>query len=140
MKKSGIFSQSQPKSVSASEPSGVEKAKTILFKVNSTINLICVWIFRLRKFVMAAPVVYFALKLAAYNMEHLPQQVGLDLQTTGEFAITISRELAVIGPLGLTLGCLLMMFFSRKAMYPWAISIFTLTLPLLLLVSNLYPW
>ena len=73
MKKSGIFSQSQPKSVSESEPSGVEKAKTILFKVNSTINLICVWIFRLRKFVMAAPVVYFALKLAAYNMEHLPQ-------------------------------------------------------------------
>ena len=31
------------------------------------------------------------------------------------------------------------MFCSRKAMYPWAISIFTLALPVLLLVSNVYP-
>jgi hypothetical protein len=31
------------------------------------------------------------------------------------------------------------MFCSRKALYPWAISVFTLALPVLLLVSNLYP-
>ena len=41
--------------------------------------------------------------------------------------------------LGLTAACLLLMFCSRKAMYPWAISIFTLALPVLLLVSNVYP-
>jgi hypothetical protein len=51
----------------------------------------------------------------------------------------ISRTMAVNGPLMLTFGCLLMMFFSRKALYSWAISIFTLVLPILLLVSNLYP-
>ena len=51
----------------------------------------------------------------------------------------ISRDMAVLGPLGLTVACLLLMFCSRKAMYPWAISIFTLVLPLLLLISNLYP-
>ena len=44
-----------------------------------------------------------------------------------------------MGPLCLTLACLLLMFCSRKAMYAWAISIFTLTLPLLLLFSNTYP-
>ena len=88
---------------------------------------------------MAAPVVYYALKLAAYNSTHLPEQVGIDLQATGEFAQTISREFAVMGPLGLTMACLLLMFCSRKAMYSWAISIFTLTLPLLLLISNTYP-
>ena len=44
-----------------------------------------------------------------------------------------------MGPLGLTAACLLLMFCSRKAMYPWAISIFTLALPVLLLVSNVYP-
>ena len=65
--------------------------------------------------------------------------MGIDLQSTGEFAQTIGRELAVMGPLCLTLACLLLMFCSRKAMYAWAISIFTLTLPLLLLFSNTYP-
>ena len=71
--------------------------------------------------------------------EHLPEQVGINLQATGEFATMISRTMAVNGPLMLTFGCLLMMFFSRKALYSWAISIFTLVLPILLLVSNLYP-
>jgi hypothetical protein len=31
------------------------------------------------------------------------------------------------------------MFCSRKAMYSWAISIFTLALPLLILFTNVYP-
>lgn len=118
---------------------GFEKFKAVISKINYIINLIGTWLFRLRKFVMAAPVVYFALKIAAYNSEHLPEVVGIDLQSTGEFAQTISRHLAVMGPLGLTLACLLLMFCSRKAMYPWAISIFTLALPLLLLLSNAYP-
>ena len=119
--------------------SGFDKFKAVIAKINSVINLIGTWLFRLRKFVMAAPVVYYALKLASYNMEHLPEQVGINLQSTGEFAQTISRQLAVTGPLGLTAACLLLMFCSRKALYPWAISIFTLALPLLILFSNLYP-
>ena len=96
-------------------------------------------LYHLRKVVMAVPVAYVALRMAAYNMSHLPEQVGVNLQTTGEFAMQISRYAAVIGPLGITAGCLVMMFFSRKAMYAWAISIFTLALPILLLVSNMYP-
>lgn len=119
--------------------SGFAKFKAGVSKTNSIINLIGVWLFRLRKFVLAAPVVYYALKLAAYNSEHLPEVVGIDLQSTGEFAQSISRSLAVMGPLGLTIACLLLMFCSRKTMYPWAISIFTLALPLLILLSNVYP-
>ncbi|MDO5545817.1 MAG: hypothetical protein Q4F81_08345 [Eubacteriales bacterium] len=118
---------------------GMEKVKTVIGKINHIINLIGIWLFRLRKFVMATPVVYYALKLAAYNREHLPEQVGINLQATGEFAQYISRNMAVMGPLALTVGCLVLMFCSRKAMYSWAISIFTLALPLLLLLSNVYP-
>lgn len=118
---------------------GFGKVKAVVGKINSVINTIGVWLFRLRKFVMAAPVVYYALKLAAYNRTHLPEQVGINLQSTGEFAQYISRNMAVMGPLALTIGCLILMFCSRKAMYSWAISIFTLTLPLLLLLSNAYP-
>lgn len=123
----------------AAPVSGMEKCRTVVAKINKIINLIGIWLYRLRKIVMAAPVVYCAVKLAAYNTEHLPEQVGLNLQASGEFAVTIARSLAVSGPLGLTIGCLVLMFFSRKAMYSWAISIFTLALPLLLLLSNTYP-
>ena len=118
---------------------GISKVKAVIGKVNRVINLIGLWLFRLRKFVLAAPVVYYALKLAEYNRTHLPEQVGINLQSTGEFAQYISRNMAVMGPLALTGGCLVLMFCSRKAMYSWAISVFTLALPLLLLLSNRYP-
>ena len=118
---------------------GFSKVKDVIGKINRVINLIGLWLFRLRKFVLAAPVVYYALKLAEYNRMHLPEQVGINLQSTGEFAQYISRNMAVMGPLALTGGCLVLMFCSRKAMYSWAISVFTLALPLLLLISNLYP-
>ena len=121
------------------EKTGLEKTRDVIGKINKMINLIGVWLFRLRKLVMAAPVVYYAMKIAAYNREHLPEEVGINLQSTGEFALMISRNMAVTGPLALTLACLLLMFCSRKAMYSWAISIFTLALPLLLLLSNVYP-
>ena len=118
---------------------GFGKVKSVVAKINKVINTVGVWGFRLRKFVMAAPVVYYALKLASDNKAHLPEQVGINLQSTGEFAQMISRDMAVNGPLALTFACLLLMFCSRKAMYSWAISIFTLALPLVLLLTNAYP-
>jgi hypothetical protein len=136
MDKSGTSAQLPE---NAQQLTGFAKCKAIISKINYVINLIGVWLFRLRKFVMAAPVVYYALKLADYNRKHLPEQVGLNLQATGEFAQMISREMAVTGPLALTAACLFLMFCSRKASYAWSISVFTLALPLLLLISNLYP-
>ena len=108
-------------------------------KIASLLSFIGSILFRLRKLVLAAPVVYAAIKLAYYNREHLPEQVGINIQSTGEFAQMITRDMAVMAPLGLTAACLFLMFCSRKALYPWAISIFTLVLPILILFSNLYP-
>lgn len=118
---------------------GIDKSGSVYSKINSVIGVIVMVIYRLRKLVLAIPVVYYALKLASYNMEHLPEVVGLDLQSNGAFAQTISRSMAVMGPLAITGACLVLMLFSRKALYPWAVSIFTLALPLLILISNLYP-
>lgn len=138
MKDSGMTAGAD---MEAMEPqvSTAEKVKVIAAKINSLISFIGTIIFRLRKIVLAVPVVYAALKLALYNREHLPEQVGINLQSSGDFAQMISRDMAVMGPLGLTAACLLLMLCSRKAMYPWAISVFTLVLPLLLLFTNLYP-
>ena len=119
--------------------SKAQQYRTTIAKINSLISFVGSVLFRLRKIVMAVPVVYWALKLASYNRENLPELVGINLQSSGAFAQAISRDVAVMGPLGLTVACLLLMFCSRKALYPWAVSIFTLALPLLILISNLYP-
>ena len=121
------------------EISKKEQLRKAAANINSLIDFIGMLLFRLRKVVLAAPVVYYAVKLALYNRENLPEQVGINLLSSGDFSQMIARDLAVMGPLGLTAACLLLMFCSRKAMYPWAISVFTLALPILLLVSNLYP-
>lgn len=126
-------------SVKTEERSSWQKFKTVLTKIDNVIDIILTVLFKCRKIFMAAPVVYLAIKIAKYNMEHLPEFVGINLQANGAFADIISRELAVTAPLCVTLGCIVLMFLSRKAMYSWAISIFTLALPVLLLLSNQYP-
>lgn len=117
----------------------VQSTGSLWSKIKNVIGILIMCVYRLRAVFLAIPVGYYALKLAAYNAQHLPEEVGLNLQASGEFAMVISRELAVTGPLVITAACLVLMFASRKALYPWAISIFTLILPILLLISNLYP-
>ena len=97
------------------------------------------WVFKLRSIGLALPVAACAVLLAIYNEATLPAQVGLDLQASGEYATMVAREVAVLGPLALTALCLLLMFCSRRVVYPWLISIFSLMLPLLILITNIFP-
>lgn len=97
------------------------------------------WLWRFRKVLFAIPVVYLAFFFARLNWNALPEMVGLQLQTNGEYARYISREMAVYGPLGVTGGCLAMMFLSRKTVYPWMICMFSMLLPLLVLITNIFP-
>ena len=101
-------------------------------------SLIGTWIFRMRKVLLSIPVLVAAIYLAVQNMKLLPEQVGINLLSTGEFAQMISRTVAVIGPLGLTALCLMLMVISRRTIYPWLISVFTLVLPIFLRLTNLY--
>lgn len=114
------------------------KLTQVFNKIEEIISIICRCIFKLRKIFMAIPVVYLAVKIAMENMELLPEAVGLNIQSTGEFAVMVTRDYAVYGPLGVTAFCLVLMFFSRKTLFPWVISIFSLVLPYLIYFTNLY--
>lgn len=123
----------------------VEKTKSIWSKVSfvfgkieEVITVICRCIFKLRKVFMSIPVIYLAVKIAMANMDRLPEAVGLNLQSTGEYAVMVTREYAVYGPLAVTAFCLILMFFSRKTLFPWVISIFSLVLPYLIYFTNYY--
>ena len=111
----------------------------VIRKIQKWIGILTAILYHSRKVILTIPVAYAALRLAAYNGMHLPETVGLFLQSDGSFTLEFARSLAVMGPLAITGGCLAMMFLSRKAMYAWAISVFSLALPVLLLISNLYP-
>lgn len=112
---------------------------SVYAKIKRIVGIFVMVIYRLRGVILGIPVIWHALKLAAYNREHLPEMVGIDLMSNGAFAMTISRELAVTSPLVVTIACLVLMLTSRKVLYPWAVSVFTLILPVVLLVSNIYP-
>ena len=120
-------------------PNWMEKTWEILQKIGHVLAVIGKWIFRLRGFFMAIPVALAALYLASRNMTQLPEEVGINLLANGEYQYLISRELAVMAPLVVTGVCILMMWLSRKTVYPWIISIFSLVLPLLIWVTNVFP-
>ena len=97
------------------------------------------WAYKLRSVLLAVPVAVAAVWMAIRNLALLPEQVGINLLSSGEFQYTVSRSLAVMGPLAVTAVCLLMMFCSRRVMYPWLISIFSLVLPYLIWITNIFP-
>ena len=48
-------------------------------------------------------------------------------------------KMAVMAPLIVTGVCLVMMWLSRRTIYPWIISIFSLVLPWLIWITNVFP-
>ena len=93
----------------------------------------------MRKLFLAAPVVWLAVRLYGYAMDELPKTVGLLLQENGTYAHYVPRDTAAMGCVAVTAACLLMMFLSRRTLYPWLISVFSLVLPFLLILTNMVP-
>ena len=114
------------------------KVVTVLLSIWKAFSGTCVWIYRVRKYIMAVPVACYAVKLAILNSSRLPDMVGLDIQSSGEFARMVSRQNAVLGPLGVTIFCLVLLLCSKKPLLPWLISAFTLILPILIWMTNYY--
>lgn len=110
-----------------------------LTRTFEVIKYIWQWVYALRKILLSIPVLFGMIRLSVYNAKHLDSTVGLFLQPDGAFLMNISRGMAVFAPLALTLCCLAMMFMSRKALYAWSISIFSLLLPIVILISNQFP-
>lgn len=120
-------------------PLWLQKTLNVFRVIWRVIKGIFRWLFNLRGFFMAIPVALAALYLAAQNMARLPEEVGINLQANGEYQYLISRSLAVTAPLMVTAACLVMMLLSRKTVYPWIISVFTLVLPILIWLTNVFP-
>ena len=94
---------------------------------------------KLRKIFLAVPVAAVAVLLALNNLRQLPQVVGINLMSDGNFSMVLDRLPAVLAPLLVTAVCLLLMFCSKRTLTPWLVSVFSLALPLIILVINVFP-
>lgn len=108
-------------------------------KVGSVLARVARYVMRFKKVILAVPVVWGAVWLALKNMSLLPDKVGLGLQIDGTFSMMLPKLIAVLGPVAVTALCLLLMFCSKRTLTPWLVSVFSLALPLLLLLINIYP-
>lgn len=111
----------------------------VMEKIGKVLKTIGVYIYKLRGLLMVMPVIIAAVILACYNLNHLGPNVGLNLQVDGGFETVVSRGTAVLVPLGITGVCVALTVISRKPLYPWLISVFSLVLPVLIYVVNMYP-
>ena len=106
--------------------------------LQNKMNPVWQWIYRLHSVFLAIPVLLAALILALRNIIRLPQAVTFSwaaLNDVGNLVfqnVTINKTLAVWGPFGITAICVSMIFLSRRVVYPWLISLFSLVLPLLI--------
>lgn len=119
---------------------GGEKSwKSVLVTIVNVLETVGVYLYHFRKLLLSIPVIGASIYLARLNWNQLPDEVGISLMANGQFAQTVAKEVAVYGPMAVTAVCLLLMLCSRRALYPWLISIFTLVLPILILVTNIFP-
>lgn len=116
-----------------------KKTGKVLTVIGKVLREIGKWIYRLRGLLLSIPVALGALYLANFNMENLPESVGINLQANGEYYMMIARETAVMAPLAVTAACLVLVLCSRRIVYPWLIAVFSLVLPLLIYFTNVFP-
>jgi len=117
----------------------LDKASELCSKAGRKLRSIAIYVIKLRKIFLAAPVAVVAVMLALNNLRLLPAVVGINLMADGNFSMVLNRLTAVLAPLLVTAVCLLLMFCSKRTLTPWLVSVFSLTLPLIILVINIFP-
>lgn len=115
---------------------GVKKAQVFFKNVGAVLTLTGKWAYQLRSLVLSIPVFVCAGALAIRNARLLPELVGVVMLANGEYQWLVSRGVAVLAPLIVTVVCLLLMLCSKKILYPWLISVFSLVLPLVVWLTN----
>ena len=96
---------------------------------------VLVWMFKLRSLALAIPVAVVAVILAMQNMALLPMEIGFGF---GQDVVMVSKFFVVTGCLIITAICLLMTVCSKRVIYPWIISLFSLLLPIIILLTTAF--
>ena len=105
-------------------------------KVWFVLKLTVKWAYQLRSLVLSIPVFVCAAALAIRNAKLLPAE--LNIVTTGENLLTVTRGIAVLLPLAVTCVCIVLMLCSKKMLYPWLVSVLSLVLPVVIYLASIF--
>lgn len=102
------------------------------------------WAYNLRNILLTVPVAVLAVIIAIVNMAKLPDSIMISCPIVRDGIliiqdIMISKLLAVFAPLAITAFCILMVIASKRMVYPWLISVFSLALPLFFYFCSVFP-
>ena len=95
-------------------------------------------VFRLRGLLLSLPVAVASGYIAYLSYHNLPETVGLLMQPNGDFQFIITRQIAVLAPLAITFLCILITICAKKVIFPWLLSIFSLIIPGVLWLTNVF--
>lgn len=103
------------------------------------LKLIGKYIVKLWPVIISTPVAIMSVVLAIKNAARLPDTVGINLLSSGDFGLLMPKLIVVLAPLLLTGICIVLTIFSKRTLFPWLVSVFTLVLPILIWITNIYP-
>lgn len=100
-------------------------------------------VYKFRSLFMAIPVVACSINLALVSAAKLPSKLMLSIPAVQERELVLKlvemdKTTAIFVPVLITAVCLLLMFCSRRQLFPWLISIFSLILPATLIVAGMF--
>lgn len=100
-------------------------------------------VYKFRSLFMAIPVVACSINLALVSAAKLPAKLMLSIPAVQERELVLKlvemdKTTAIFVPVLITAVCLLLMFCSRRQLFPWLISIFSLILPVTLIVAGMF--
>lgn len=97
------------------------------------------YLYKFRAVIISLPVAVASIVLACQNMARLPDTVGINLLSEGDYSFMVPKAAAVLIPVVITALCILLTLCSKRTLYPWVVSVFTLVLPVLIWLTNIYP-
>ncbi len=130
---------------------GYRRVRRALCSAGQNVSALWRYIYWFRAVILAAPVAATAVVLAVMNLNRLPEMVEVTkiaIDAKAESALlgflvigaeAVPRAAVVYGPLLVTAVCLLLTLCSKRTLYPWIISVFSLCLPVMIYLFNTYP-
>lgn len=116
-----------------------ESFQTYMRKTGRVVKKIWNYLCQYRAVIISLPVAIGAIWLAIKNAAGLPNMVGINLLADGDFSMMVPKLVAVLAPIVVTAICIVLTICSKRTLFPWLISVFSLVLPLLIWVTNIYP-
>lgn len=113
--------------------------RKFLRELKQVLHVTWSYLYRLRSVFLALILALATLWVMLWCSPRIPDSVGIYLMENGQFFLLVPKQITILGSVAITASCVLMMFCTKKPLYPWLIGVFSLILPFFFIFTNMYP-